>query len=67
MDCSLRYKVVNKAERGRVVEKDGKKLFWNWEHPMRTDCIACRPELILKDTSKKMIVLIDVACPNKYN
>ena len=24
-----------------------KKLFWDWAHPMRTDGIACRPDLTL--------------------
>ena len=56
-----------KWERGKVIEKDGKKLFWDWEHPMRTDCIACRPELTLEDTSKKTILLIDMACSNENN
>ena len=50
-----------------MIEKDGKKLFWDWEHPMRTDCIACRPELTLEDTSKKTILLIDMACSNENN
>ena len=42
-------------EHRKVIEKDGKKLFWDWEHPMRMDCIAHRPGLRLEDTSKKMI------------
>ena len=54
-----------KWERGKVIEKDGKKLFWDWEHPMRTDCIAHRPNLTLEDKSKKTILLIDMACPNE--
>ena len=58
---------TTKWERGQVIEKDGKKLFWDWEHPMRTDCIARRPDLTLEDTSKKTILLIDMACPNEYN
>ena len=29
-------------ERRKLIEKDGKKLFSNWEHPMKTDCIARR-------------------------
>ena len=33
-----------------VIEKDGMKLFWDWEHPMRTDGIARRPDLTLEDT-----------------
>ena len=34
----------------KMIEKDGKKLFWDWEHSMRTDCIARRPDLTLADT-----------------
>ena len=59
MDCSLKIQ--------SVIEKDGKKLFWDWEHPMRTNGIARRPDLTLEDTSKKTILLTDMACPNKYN
>ena len=51
----------------KVVEKDGKKLHWGWEHPMMMDCIAHRPGLTLEDTSKKTILLIDMAHPNEYN
>ena len=54
-------------ERGKVIEKDGKKLFWDWEHRMRTKCVARRPDLTLEDTSKKLIMLIDMACPNEAN
>ena len=54
-------------ERRKVVEKDGKKLFWDWEHPIRTGHIARRPGLTLEDTSKKTILLIDMACPNETN
>ena len=54
-------------ERGKVIEKDGKKLFRDREHPMRTDCITHRPDLTLEDASKKTILLIDMACPNEYN
>ena len=53
-------------ERGKVIEKYAKKLFWNWEHPVRTDCITRRPDLTLEGRSKKTILLIDMACPNKY-
>ena len=38
--------------RRKVIEKDGKKLFW---------------DLALEDKSKKAILLIDMACPNEYN
>ena len=34
---------------------------------MRTKCIARRAERILEDTSKKTMLLIDMACPNENN
>ena len=54
-------------ERGKMIEKDEKKLFWDWEHSVRTNGIARRPDLTLEDTSKKRILLIDTACPNENN
>ena len=43
------------------------KLFWDWKHPMRTNCIGRRPDLTLEDTSKKTILLINMAYPNECN
>ena len=40
-------------EHGKMTEKDGKKLFWYWEHPMRTGCIARRPDLTLEETHQR--------------
>ena len=54
-------------ECGKVIENNGKKLYWDWEHRMRTNCIAKRPDLTLEDTGKKTILLIDMACPNESN
>ncbi|XP_068739641.1 uncharacterized protein [Montipora capricornis] len=54
-------------ERGKVMENDGKKLYWDWEHRMRTNCIARRPDLILEDNVKKTLLFIDMACPNESN
>ena len=34
---------------------------------MRTDCITSRPDLTWEVTSKKTILLIDIACPNENN
>lgn len=53
-------------DRRKVIEKEGKKIFLNLKHPMRTDCIARRPSLTLKDTSKKAILLIDIAYSKEY-
>ena len=56
-----------KWERGQVIESNGKKLLWDWEYRMRMNCIARRPDLTLEDKDKKMILLIDMACPNEAN
>ena len=50
-----------------MIERDRKKLFRDWEHPVRMNCIARRPDLTLEYTSKKTILLIGMACPNEYN
>ena len=68
MDSSL--KIQSCIQQTENVEKwleNGKKLSWGWGYPMRTDCITCRQNLTLEDTSKKTILLIDMPCPNKYN
>ncbi len=50
-----------------MIENNGKKFFWDWEHSMRTSCTARRPDLTLEDGEKKEIILIDMACPNESN
>ena len=69
MNCFLKIQsgIQRTKNAKKWLKKDGKKLLWGWEHPLRTDCIACRPGLTLEGTSKKTILLIDVACPNEYN
>ena len=60
---------TEKWERGKVIANNGKKLYWDWEHRMRTSCTARRPDLTLEDSRKKEIMLIDMECPyesNKY-
>ena len=46
----------DKCERGKVLENNGKKLYWDWEHRMRNSCTVRRPDLTLEDTEKKMIL-----------
>ena len=52
---------------GKVLEKDGKEIFWDWKHLLTMDCIANRLGLKLKDTSKKTILLTDTAYPKEYS
>ena len=54
-------------EKGKVIENNGKKLYWDWEHRMRTTCTARRPDLTLEDRIEKKIMIIDMACPNESN
>ena len=54
-------------EKETVLEKNGKKLLWDWEHRMRTNCTARRPDLALEDTENKVVIVIDTACPNEMN
>ena len=53
--------------KGRVIQRKGYKLLWDWEHRMRTTSTARRPELTLEDESKKMIYIADMACPYESN
>ena len=54
-------------EKGTVIETDGKKLLWDWEHRMRTNCTARRPDLTLRDTENIVVIVIDMTCPNEMN
>ena len=54
-------------EKGTVIERDGKKLLWDWEHRMRTNCTARRPGLTLEDTENKVVIVTDMACRNEMN
>ena len=56
-----------KWERRKVLENNGKKLYWDWEHWMWNSCTARKPDLTLEDSEKKMILLVDMACPNEKN
>ena len=54
-----------KWERGKVFENNGKKLLWDWEHRMRTNCTERRPDLMLEDTVKRTIMVVDMVCPTE--
>ena len=58
---------IEKWKRGKVIDKDGKKRYWGCEHRMRSRCITRRPDLMLKYTEKKTLLLTDMACPNEDN
>ena len=56
-----------KWEKGKVLENEGKRLYWDWKHKMRTNCTTRRPGLTLEDEEKKTMLLVDMACSNEVN
>jgi len=54
-------------EKGHVIEKDGKKISWYWEHMIRTYCKERRPDLTLEVEWKKEINSVNMMCPAEEN
>ena len=54
-------------EKGTVIERDGKKLLFDWEYRMRTNCTTRRPDLTLEDIDNKIVIVIDMAYPDEIN
>ena len=52
-----------RQEKGHVIEKDGKKILWDWEHKMKTHCKARRLDLTLEVERKKEMNIVEMACP----
>ena len=53
--------------KGTVIQRNGYKLLWDWEHRMKTTNTVKRPDMMLEDESKKMICIVDMACPYESN
>ena len=56
-----------KWDKGKVFEQEGRKMYWDWEHRLRIECRARRPDLTLEDNEKKTVMLVDMACPSEAN
>ena len=65
MDCFLKIQSV--TQQTGNVETLVKGIETLLELGTSNDCITHRPDLTLEDTSKKTILLIDMACPNENN
>ena len=59
------YKIT--WQKGTVLEKQGKKLIWDFEYRMRKTTSARRPDLTLEDLDERKISLVDMACPVESN
>ena len=65
---STRHKMVEwKRGERKSDTRNGYKLLWDWEHRMRTTNMARWPDLTLEDESKKIICIVDMACPCELN
>ena len=53
--------------KGTVLEKEGKKLIWDFEFKARKKTSARRPDLVLEDNKEKKIIIIDMSCPMEEN
>ena len=59
--------VYENWEKGMVVECGGKKLLWDQEYKMRTNCTARRPDLTLENYEEKETYFVDMARPSESN
>lgn len=59
------YKV--KWDQGAVLENSEVKLCWDFEYKMRKETTARRPDATLEYKDKKLIQLVDMACPAEAN
>lgn len=58
---------TEKQEHRKLIVNDEKKLYWDWEHEIRTNFLARRPHLTLENTVRKTILLINMVCPRESN
>lgn len=58
---------MEKWEKGMVIECGGKKLLWDWEYKMRTNCTARRPDLTVEDNERKQICIVNMAWLSESN
>ena len=62
---SVWYK--QKWSKGTVLEKNGKKICWDFEFTMRKRTSARRPDVTIENDEEKKLWIVDMACPNEKN
>ena len=62
---SVWYK--QKWSKGTVLEKNGKKICWDFEFTMRKTTSAIRPDVMIANDEEKKLWIVDMACPNEKN
>ena len=62
---SVWYK--QKWSKGTLLEKNGKKICWDFEFTMRKTTSARRPDVMIENDEEKKLWIVDMACPNEKN
>ena len=62
---SVWYK--QKWSKGIVLEKNGKKICWDFEFTMRKTTSARRPDVMIENDEEKKLWIMDMARPNEKN
>ena len=50
-----------------MLEKNGKKICWDFEFTMRKTTSARRPDVMIENDEEKKLWIVDMACPNEKN
>ena len=50
-----------------MLEKNGKKICWDFEFTMRKATSARKPDVIIENDEGKKLWIVDMACPNEKN
>ena len=62
---SVWYK--QKQSKGTVLEKNGKKICWDFEFAMRKTTSARKQDVMIENDEEKKLWIVDIACPNEKN
>ena len=50
-----------------MLEKNGKKICWDFEFTMRKTTNARRPDVMIENDEEKKLWIVDMVCPNEKN
>ena len=50
-----------------MLEKNGKKICWDFEFTMRKTTSARRPDVMIENDEEKKLWIVDMACPYEKN
>ena len=62
---SVRYK--QKCSKGTVLEKNGKKICWDFEFTMRKTTSARKSDVMIENDEEKKLWIVDMACLDEKN